>query len=184
VLDAEERRVLVEHLLARTVAAARETPGVQAVAVVSPDPEVLRQAVELGADGIQQGGEGLNEGLREALAWAEAAAPDAILVIPGDLPAVSGGELARVVAAARSAGAMEAPLEAVAEAAPGGARVAARAVVALVPDRARTGQRPSRRSAGDDPLPVRGWLAGGARGGRPRVRGDLPRARRAAHARP
>ncbi len=139
VLDAEERRALVEHLLARTVAAARVTPGVEAVAVVSPDPEVLRLAAELGAHGIPQGGEGLNEGLLEALAWAHTAAPDAILVIPGDLPAVSDGELARVVAAARSVGATEAPLEGVAEAAPGGAQVAARAVVALVPDRAGTG---------------------------------------------
>ncbi len=135
VLDAEERRALVEHLLARTVAAARVTPGVEAVAVVSPDPEVLRLAVELGAEGIPQGGEGLNEGLLEALAWAQTAAPDAILVIPGDLPAVSGSELARVVVAARSAG----TTKAADEAAPGRAHVAARAVVALVPDRARTG---------------------------------------------
>jgi len=126
-LDAEERRALVVRLLASTVAAALETPGVVAVAVVSPDPEALDLAERLGAHGIPQGGGGLNEGLAEARAWAEEAGADAVLVLPGDLPAVTGAELARVVGGARALAASQAAGE------------EARPLVAIVPDRARTG---------------------------------------------
>ena len=44
VLDAEERRDLVEDLLRLAVQAALATPGVGEVIVVSPDPEVLAVA--------------------------------------------------------------------------------------------------------------------------------------------
>jgi 2-phospho-L-lactate guanylyltransferase len=131
-LDAEERRALVERLLASTVAAALETPGVVAVAVVSPDAEALDLAERLGAHGLPQGGGGLNEGLAEARAWAEEAGADAVLVVPGDLPAVTGAELARVVGGARALAASEAAGDDAA-----GSTTAA--LVALVTDRAQTG---------------------------------------------
>jgi len=131
-LDAEERRALVERLLDDTVAAALETPGVVAVAVVSPDPEALARAERLGAHGIPQGGGGLNEGLAEGRAWAEEAGADAVLVVPGDLPAVTGAELARVVGGARALAASEA-------AGGNAAGSATAALVALVTDQARTG---------------------------------------------
>ncbi len=127
-LDAEERRALVERLLTRTVTAAATTPGVVAVAVVSPDPVVLDLAERLGAQGVPQGGGGLNEGLVEGRAWAESAGADGILVIPGDLPAVSALELARVVGGARAVLAASAAQAS-----------AARALVAVVADRAGTG---------------------------------------------
>lgn len=131
-LDAEERRALVERLLASTIDAALQAPGVIAVAVVSPDPEALGLADRLGAHGIAQGGGGLNEGLAEARAWAEDAGAGAVLVLPGDLPAVTGAELARVIGGARALAGAEATAGA-------GAGGAASALVALVPDRARTG---------------------------------------------
>jgi 2-phospho-L-lactate guanylyltransferase len=127
-LDAEERRALVERLLARTVEAATATPGVAAVAVVSLDPAVLELAGRLGATGVAQGPGGLNEGLADARRWAEGDGADAIVVVPGDLPAVSAAELgrvvtgARVVLDARRAAGDEVP-----------------ALVAVVPDRAGTG---------------------------------------------
>ena len=127
-LDAEERRALVERLLARTVEAAAAAPGVAAVVVVSPDPAVLELAGRHGAEGVLQAGGGLNEGLAAARAWAEHAGADGILVVPGDLPAVSMPELARIVAGA------SALLDA-GEAGP----PAPRALVALVPDRGGTG---------------------------------------------
>jgi 2-phospho-L-lactate/phosphoenolpyruvate guanylyltransferase len=126
-LDAEERRALVERLLDGTVAAALATPGVVAVAVVSPDPEALARAERLGAHGIPQRGGGLNEGLAEGRAWAEEAGAEAVLVVPGDLPAVTGVELARVVGGARALAASQAPGD------------GTPALVALVTDRARTG---------------------------------------------
>jgi len=127
-LDAEERRALVERLLARTIAAAAATPAVVEVVVVSADPEVLALASTLGGRGMTQVGGGLNEGLEAGRARAVAAGADAVLVVPGDLPAVSTAELTRVVGEARAHAASRAA-----------AGAPARALVALVADRAGSG---------------------------------------------
>ena len=50
VLDAEERRELVDLLLRQAVQAACGTEGVAVVAVVSPDPATLAVAVRAGAE--------------------------------------------------------------------------------------------------------------------------------------
>ncbi len=101
VLDAEERRDLVERLLRRTVAAALATPGVVDVVVVSPDPEVLAIAVAAGARPHAQRSRGLNPALQEARA---AIAADRLLILPADLPTVAAGDLAQVLAAGDTAG--------------------------------------------------------------------------------
>jgi 2-phospho-L-lactate/phosphoenolpyruvate guanylyltransferase len=102
VLDAEERRDLVERLLRRGIAASLATPGVAEVLVVSPDPEVLGVAAAAGARPVLQSSRGLNPALQEA----RAAAPRAVrlLVIPGDLPTVSPAALAGILAAGDAAG--------------------------------------------------------------------------------
>jgi 2-phospho-L-lactate guanylyltransferase len=127
-LDAEERRSLVEILLARTIAAAATTPAVAEVVVVSPDPHVLALASTLGAGGVTQLVSGLNEGLDAGRVRAVATGADAVLVVPGDLPAVSAPELTRVVGEARAH---------VASLAAAGSP--AHALVALVADRAGRG---------------------------------------------
>jgi 2-phospho-L-lactate guanylyltransferase len=134
-LDAEERRALVERLLARTVAAAAATPAVVEVMAVSPDPDVLALARTLGARGIAQEGGGLNEALEIGRAAAVAAGADAVLVVPGDLPAVTTHELARIVDGARSHLRSRAPAGAVEPALVG----LVPALVALVTDRAGSG---------------------------------------------
>ena len=96
VLDAEERRDLVERLLRRTVAAALATPGVTDVVVVSPDPEVLGIASAAGARPLLQLSRGLNPALQEARAAIRA---DRLLVLPADLPTVTADDLAAVLAA-------------------------------------------------------------------------------------
>lgn len=101
VLDAEERRDLVERLLRRTVAAALATPGVADVVVVSPDPEVLAIAQAAGARPVAQGSRGLNPALQEARA---AITADRLLVLPADLPTVTAGNLTQVLAAGDTAG--------------------------------------------------------------------------------
>ncbi len=126
-LDAEERRELVERLLLRTMAAALDSSELAGVVVVSPDDAVLRMATAAGAIPVEQRDGGLNEGLDLARATAVAAGADAILVIPADLPAVTPGELSRVLAAARAA-----------LTPPDGADLP-RGVVALVTDRSRDG---------------------------------------------
>jgi 2-phospho-L-lactate guanylyltransferase len=102
VLDAEERRELVERLLRRTVAAALATPGVADVVVVSPDPDVLAVAAAAGARPLTQRSRGLNPALQEARA---AVAADRLLVLPADIPAVTAGDLVRILAAGDAAGA-------------------------------------------------------------------------------
>ncbi len=123
-LDAEERRALVERLLARTIAAAAGVPGMAAVAVVSPDPSALDLATRLGATAVPQVGEGLNEGLAAGRERAAADGADGILVVPADLPGVSAAGLIPVVETARSAAAAGPP---------------GRPVVVLVTDRAGDG---------------------------------------------
>jgi 2-phospho-L-lactate guanylyltransferase len=101
VLDAEERRDLVDRLLRRTVAAALATPGVTEVVVVSPDPEVLEVALAAGARPVVQRSRGLNPALQEARAAIRA---DRIMVLPADLPAVNASDLAAILAAGDATG--------------------------------------------------------------------------------
>ena len=116
-LDAEERQDLVRMLLERTIRAAGQVPEIESVVVVSPDPAILELATHGGATPLQQAGEGLNEGLEQAVGWAIAGGASAVLVLAGDLPSVSGGSIGEIVATAAAA------------ASP------ARAIVVVVPDR-------------------------------------------------
>ncbi len=102
VLDAEERRELVELLLRRTIAAARQTPGVEVVAVVSPDPAALAVATGEGAEPVAQRSSGLNPGLAEAREVL-AGRGDRLLVLPADLPGISAGDIAQLLAVADAA---------------------------------------------------------------------------------
>lgn len=102
VLDAEERRDLVDRLLRRAVAAALATPGVTEVVVVSPDPEVLAVAASAGARALLQRSRGLNPALQEARA---AVTADRLLALPADLPAVTPTALAELLRAGDAAGA-------------------------------------------------------------------------------
>jgi len=101
VLDPEERRDLVEHLLRGTVSTALATPGVVEVVVVSPDPEVLALAEAAGARTVLQQSRGLNPALHEARA---ASSGDRLLVLPADLPGLTASDVASVIAAGDAAG--------------------------------------------------------------------------------
>jgi 2-phospho-L-lactate guanylyltransferase len=97
-LDAEERRDLVETMIARTIEATNATPGIAETLVVSPDREVIERASSLGARTIRQRGQGLNAGLREARDDAIAGGADAIAILPIDLPLVSPLAIERLIA--------------------------------------------------------------------------------------
>jgi 2-phospho-L-lactate/phosphoenolpyruvate guanylyltransferase len=96
-LDAEERRDLVTRLVRRTIEATTTTPGIDETIVVTPDDDVRRLALELGARPLRQRGQGLNQGLREGRAEVQAAEADALLVLPIDLPLVSRDALATLL---------------------------------------------------------------------------------------
>jgi 2-phospho-L-lactate guanylyltransferase len=101
VLDAEERRDLVEGMLRRTIAAALATPGVAEVIVVSPDPEALALAEAEGARPLLQRSRGLNPAFQEARA---AATGERLLLLPADLPGIDAADVARVLRAGDDAG--------------------------------------------------------------------------------
>ena len=101
VLDAEERRELVDLLLRRTVAAALAARGVTEVIVVSPDPEVRRVAAAAGARPVEQRSRGLNPALHEARA---AATGDRLLILPADIPGIDAAAIERVLEAGESTG--------------------------------------------------------------------------------
>jgi 2-phospho-L-lactate guanylyltransferase len=91
-LDAEERRDLVEGLLARTVDAALAVLAdgrLGDVVVISPDREVLGRATVLGVRTLRQRTSGLNAGLIEAREDVVTGGADALLVLPIDLPFIT-----------------------------------------------------------------------------------------------
>ena len=96
-LDAEERHDLVEGLLARTVVTALAVERLDDVLVISPDPEVLTRAAEIGARTLRQRTEGLNAGLAEARDDVVAGGAEAILVLPIDLPFVTAAAVTAVL---------------------------------------------------------------------------------------
>jgi len=97
-LDAEERRDLATRLLSRTLGAGLATRGLDDVLVVTPDDEVRQLAARAGARPIRQRSQGLNAGLRQAREEVVAAAADALLVVPIDLPLISPEALEAVLA--------------------------------------------------------------------------------------
>ena len=103
-LDAEERHDLVTGLLTRTVVAALAVDRLADVVVVSPDPDVLRLAADLGARTLRQRSSGLNTGLREARADVLGGDAEAILVVPVDLPFVTAQALDGLVDALAAEG--------------------------------------------------------------------------------
>jgi 2-phospho-L-lactate guanylyltransferase len=102
-LDAEERRDLVTSLLQRTIDVVRRTGGLD-VLVVSPDPEVLELAARAGADRLEQTGQGLNAGLREARDAAIGRGAQGLVVLPVDLPLLSPEAISALVAPLREPG--------------------------------------------------------------------------------
>ena len=116
-LDAEERQDLVRLLLGRTLKAVGRVAAIESALVISPDPAILELARADGAEPLQQAGEGLNEGLEQAVVRALADGATAVLVIAGDLPSVSEEAIGQIVSTAAAAAS------------------GARAIVVVVPDR-------------------------------------------------
>ncbi len=101
VLSPAERAALAERLLRRLVAVTLGAEGVAEVIVVSADAAVLAVAAETGARPLPQQTRGLNPALDEARLAATGAR---VLILPGDLPAVTGADIAAVLAAGDAAG--------------------------------------------------------------------------------
>jgi len=103
-LDAEERRDLVVGLLRRTLTALRDADRVDATIVVSSDEEVLDIAREAAVVPLRQLGGGLNAALDQSRAVAVELGADEVIVVPGDLPAISASAVDSVLRAADDPG--------------------------------------------------------------------------------
>lgn len=97
-LDAEERRDLVERLLATTLEAALAVDRLADVLVVSPDRDVLALASTAGARTLRQRTAGLNAGVREARDDVVAGGAGAVVVLPVDLPFITTAAVAELLA--------------------------------------------------------------------------------------
>ena len=109
-LDAEERAELILALLRRTVEQALAADCVAGVVVVSTDEDLLECARAMGAASLLQVTDGLNSALDEALA-AVATSATAVIVIPADLPGVTGAAIDSLATAARDAAAAAGSLD-------------------------------------------------------------------------
>ena len=100
-LSAEERARLTVRMLAGVVGAALDSGVVGRVAVISPDPVVLALAVGLGPDveAVTQdaAAPGLNPALDAGRRWAVGRDAAALLVLFGDLPLLSAGDVRNLV---------------------------------------------------------------------------------------
>jgi 2-phospho-L-lactate guanylyltransferase len=96
-LQPNDRLDLVLWMGSRVLASLTGSGMVEAVAVVSPDREVLRWAAEHRAEPLYQADGGLNSGLEWGRVWAKSLDAEALLVLLGDLPCLTPDEVAEFV---------------------------------------------------------------------------------------
>ncbi len=88
-LSPEERRDLVIRLLLHTVRALRDSRTIDRIAVVTPERGL---ADYTGAEWLPDAGS-LNDSLAGAVQWALSLGARSLLLVPGDLPHISGAEV-------------------------------------------------------------------------------------------
>ncbi len=90
VLSDEERSILNNDLLTRTLSCLKSVSKIDQVLVISYDPEVLAKAREFGVMTVQEGKRtNLNNALRQATIAAKAYNATKTLIIPADLPLIN-----------------------------------------------------------------------------------------------
>lgn len=99
------RLTLVRCMLAHVLEAAREAPSITRVLLVSPERDVVPDDTAV----LHDAGESLNHALTQAHARLAALGFTAALVLPADLPRVTGAELEQLVHAGRETGFAIAP---------------------------------------------------------------------------
>ena len=104
-LTASERIALVRHMLAAVISAAHDAHNVAQVIVLSPQRDTVADEVPVLADS----GLGLNAALMQARRALLAMGSSELVVLPADLPNVTGAEIDRLVRAGRRGGFAIAP---------------------------------------------------------------------------
>lgn len=100
VLDGETRRRLVLTMFADVLGALAACRLLDRVTVVTPDPRIAEFAAMRDAEVISEAPQhGLNAAIATALAQVRAAGAPRVLIVPGDIPLATPGELSDVIAA-------------------------------------------------------------------------------------
>lgn len=97
-LSDEERSALVLALLRRTIRALRESGMVERIVLATPDGEL---AERLETEWLPDG-DSLNEALSAAVQWALRAGAGGLLIVPGDLPRITGQQAHELLAERRT----------------------------------------------------------------------------------
>ncbi len=105
-LDLAGRRSLMRVMLADVLDTLAATPGLDAVAVISRDRRVARQARAQGARMMLETGVGLNAAVTEAARVLAGEGCATMLVVPADVPLAKPEEIAEIVGARRPAPAL------------------------------------------------------------------------------
>lgn len=103
-LPQERRRVLIDGMLGHVLDTLRATPGVDHVAVVSPEYDQFPQIV-----GFDDEGGGLNGALTQAARQAAARGATRLVIVHGDLPRVRPEEITALIEASKASGLAIAP---------------------------------------------------------------------------
>ena len=103
VLSDEDRSVLAQRLLQRTVEVLLQVAGLAHIAVVSRDSAALRLARELGVEALAEQGSGLNPALEFASEQVLALGASCLLVVPADMPMLSPSDVRAVLEAGNEA---------------------------------------------------------------------------------
>jgi 2-phospho-L-lactate guanylyltransferase len=110
VLSLPERRRLALAMLEDVLVALRGVRAIQSTAVVSPDSAVSDLAARLGATPIAESAnvQGINQALKRAVS-VMSPAPDALIVIPSDIPELTPDDVEAVLAELPDRGVAGAP---------------------------------------------------------------------------
>lgn len=110
VLSLDERRELVLAMLTDVLKALRSVSEIAGVSVISPDQSILALAAQQGADPIAESANvtGISRALERAIT-ALSPAPDAVLIVLGDLPEVAAEDIRALLRALPETGAAAAP---------------------------------------------------------------------------
>ena len=100
VLDPPERIELVRALLAHVLGVLSAASGIDHVAIVSPERDVVPSSIHL----LPEQGRGLNQVLGHAVATLTRLGAHEVLVLPGDLPLVCTDDVAMLLARMRAGG--------------------------------------------------------------------------------
>jgi 2-phospho-L-lactate guanylyltransferase len=110
ILSLSERRKLALAMLEDVLTALRAVPAITAVAVVSPDSAVSDLVAKLGATPIAESAnvQGINQALKRAVS-VMSPRPDALIVVPSDLPELTPQDIEMVLDALPERGVAGAP---------------------------------------------------------------------------